>query len=74
MCIDRWGRGDAGAAFSRLSADFAAAIHSDQAVFNSTAPAAASAYTGLLAGTIAAALLMAAACAWGLSRRIAEYR
>ena len=35
------GRGDAGAAFSRLSADFAAAIHSDQAVFNSTAPAAA---------------------------------
>lgn len=68
------GRSDAGAAFSRLSDDFAAAIHSDQAVFNSTAPAAASAYTGLLAVTIAAALLMAAACAWGLSRRIAEYR
>ena len=68
------GRSDAGAAFSRLSDDFAAAIHSDQAVFNSTAPGATSAYTGLLAVIIAAALLMAAACAWGLSRRIAEYR
>ena len=65
---------DAGAAFERLSGDLAAAIRSDQAVFNSTAPAAASAYTGLAAVTIAAALLMAAACAWGLSRRIAEYR
>ena len=68
------GATDSGAAFARLSDDFAAAIHSDQAVFNSTAPAATSAYTGLAAVTIAAALLMAAACAWGLSRRIAEYR
>jgi len=68
------GAKDSGAAFARLADDFAAAIHSDQAVFNSTAPAATSAYTGLVAVTIAAALLMAAACAWGLSRRIAEYR
>ena len=65
---------DAGAAFTLLSNNLAAAIRSDQAVFNSTAPAAANAYTGLAAVTIAAALLMAAACAWGLSRRIAEYR
>ncbi len=32
------------------------------------------AYTALEAGLIVAALLMAAACAWGLSRRLAEYR
>lgn len=66
--------GDAGASFSRLSADLDSAIASDQAVFDSTARSAASAYTGLEAVVIAAALLMAAACAWGLSRRIAEYR
>src|SRR5262249_39369647 len=66
--------GDAGASFGRLSADLDAAIASDQAVFDSTARSASSAYTGLEAVVIAAALLMAAACAWGLSRRIAEYR
>jgi hypothetical protein len=66
--------GDAGASFTRLSDDLASAITSDQAVFNSTARAAASAYTALEAVVIGAALLMAAACAWGLSRRLAEYR
>jgi hypothetical protein len=66
--------GDAGASFSRLSADLDSAIASDQAVFDSTARSALSAYTGLEVVVIAAALLMAAACAWGLSRRIAEYR
>lgn len=66
--------GDAGASFTRLSSDLSSAINSDQAVFNSTASSASSAYTGLEAVTIAAALLMAAACAWGLSRRLAEYR
>jgi hypothetical protein len=66
--------GDAGASFSRLSADLDSAMASDQAVFDSTARSAASAYTGLAAVVIAAALLMAAACAWGLSRRLAEYR
>ncbi len=64
----------AGTAFARLSDDLAAAIHRDQAVFNSTAPAAASAYTAVAGVTVAAGLLMAAACAWGLSRRLAEYR
>ena len=68
------GGGDAGAAFARLSADLSSAINSDQAVFNSTARSAASAYSGLAAVTVAAALLMAAAGAWGLSRRISEYR
>jgi hypothetical protein len=66
--------GDAGASFTRLSNDLATAIAGDQAVFDSTAPAAASAYAGLEAGVIVASLLMAAACAWGLNRRLAEYR
>ena len=66
--------GDAGAAFTRLSSDLSAAINSDQTVFNSTARSASSAYGGLEAVTVATALLMAAACAWGLSRRLAEYR
>jgi hypothetical protein len=68
------GGGTAGAAFARLSGDLSSAINSDQAVFDSTARSAASAYSGLAAVTVAAALLMAAACAWGLSRRISEYR
>jgi len=66
--------GTAGASFTRLSQDLAAAINSDQAVFNSTAGSASGAYAGLEAGIIVASLLMAGACAWGLSRRLAEYR
>jgi hypothetical protein len=66
--------GDAGASFARLSGDLASATASDQAVFNSTASSAASTYTGIEAGVIVASLLMAAACAWGLGRRLAEYR
>ena len=66
--------GDAGAAFSRLSADLATATTKDQAVFDATARSASSAFSGLEAGLIAASLLMAAACALGLGRRLAEYR
>ena len=66
--------GDAGASSARLSNDLASAVNSDQAVFNSTARSAASAYTALALGVIAVALLMAGACAWGLSRRLTEYR
>jgi hypothetical protein len=66
--------GDAGASFARLSDDLSSAITSDQAVFDATARSASSAYDGLEAGLIVAALVMAAACAWGLSRRLAEYR
>ena len=68
------GPGDAGASFARLSSDLTAAIGTDQAVFDATAPSAAGDYAGLEPAVIAAALLMAAACAWGLSRRLAEYR
>jgi hypothetical protein len=66
--------GEAGASFARLSADLATATNRDQAVFDSTARSASGAYSGLEPGLIVAALLMAAACAWGLSRRLAEYR
>ena len=66
--------GDGGQAFTRLSGDLTTAINSDQAVFNSTAHSAAGAYTGLAPGVAAAALIMAAVCAWGLGRRLAEYR
>jgi hypothetical protein len=68
------GAGDAGAAFSHLSDDLAVATARDQAVFDVTARSAASAFSGLEAGLIAASLLMAAACALGLSRRLGEYR
>jgi hypothetical protein len=68
------GPGDAGASFTRLSDDLTSAVTSDQAVFDATARSASSAYTALEAGVIVVALLMAAACAWGLSRRLAEYR
>jgi len=44
------------------------------AVFASSASADRGAFTGLQAGVIAAAVVMAAGSAWGLSRRLAEYR
>jgi len=68
------GPGSAGASFSRLSRDLSAATAADQAVFDSTARSASGAYSGLEAGLIVAALVMAAACAWGVGRRLAEYR
>ena len=68
------GRSDAGTAFAKLSADFATGIAAGQAAFAASASAGADAFTGLEPGVIAAALVMAAGCAWGLSRRLAEYR
>ena len=65
--------GGAGEAFTRLTGDLTTAINADQAVFDSTAHSAAGAYTGLAPGVAVAALIMAAACAWGLGRRLAEY-
>ena len=49
-------------------------IAADQVVFHTNATAGGSAFTGLEAGIIVAALLMALGCAWGLSVRLAEYR
>jgi len=49
-------------------------IRADQAVFADSAAAGSDAFTGLEAGVAVLALIMAAGCAWGLSRRLAEYR
>jgi hypothetical protein len=68
------GPDDAGAAFAKLSADLATGIAAGQATFAVNASAGADAFTGLEPGVIAATLVMAAGCAWGLSRRLAEYR
>ena len=66
--------GSAGTLFDRLESDLNAAIHADQAVFASSAAAGSGTFTGLQAGVIVLALAMAAGCALGLSRRLAEYR
>ena len=68
------GSGSAGALFIRLEADLDAAIRADQTVFADSAAAGSGAFTGLVAGVAVLALAMAAGCAWGLSRRLAEYR
>lgn len=66
--------GDAGASFSALSAALDTAVDRDQTVFDAAAQSASAAYAGLLPGLIVAALFMAAAVAWGLAPRLAEYR
>ena len=68
------GPGDAGASFSRLSAELDTAVGLGQAVFDRTARSAAAAYSGLVPGLVVVALFTAAACAWGLAPRLAEYR
>jgi hypothetical protein len=62
------------AGFARVEADESRAITADDAVFRTSATAGRDAFTGLDVVIVAAALLMAAGCAWGLSRRLAEYR
>jgi len=68
------GSGSSAAEFARLESDLSRAIAADQVVFTASATAGRNAFGGLEAGVIAAALLMAAGSAWGLSRRLAEYR
>ena len=68
------GPGAAGTLFSRLEADLAAAIRADQVTFADSAAAGSGAFTGLEAGIVVLALIMAVGSAWGLSRRLAEYR
>jgi hypothetical protein len=68
------GPGSSAAGFRTLEADLGQAIAADQVTFTSSANAGAGAFGGLEAGVIAACVLMAAGCAWGLSRRLAEYR
>jgi hypothetical protein len=66
--------GDAAGRFAALSTDLSNGINADQAIFASSARNGRDAFTGLAIGMIAASLVMAAGCAWGLSRRLAEYR
>jgi hypothetical protein len=66
--------GRSAASFARLSADLNNGINADQAVFASRARGGRDAFTGLAVGMIVASLIMAAGCAWGLNRRLAEYR
>ncbi len=66
--------GDAATKFALLSATLSNGINAGQAVFASSARGGRDAFTGLAAGMIVASLVMVAGCAWGLSRRLAEYR
>jgi hypothetical protein len=66
--------GGAGPAYSQVNDSISNAIGAAQHTFTSEASAGASAFGPLEAVVIVAALIMAAASAWGLSRRLAEYR
>jgi hypothetical protein len=65
---------DSGGLFGRVHAGLTTAISEDQAAFRSAGHSGLDDLVGLEAGMIAASLLMAAACAWGLMTRLAEYR
>jgi hypothetical protein len=60
--------------YNALEGDLTQAINADQAVFASAAADGASVLDPLTGVVIAASLLMAAGCAWAVSRRLAEYR
>jgi hypothetical protein len=66
--------GDAATSFKRLSTTLSDGIDTHQAVFAASARGGRDAFTGLAVGMIVASLVMVAGCAWGLSRRLAEYR
>ena len=66
--------GQAAAKFALLSGALSRGINADQAVFATRARQGRDAFTALAAGMVVAALLMTVGCAWGLSRRLAEYR
>jgi hypothetical protein len=66
--------GQAATTFAQLSGALSNGIDADQAVFAARARQGRDAFTALAPGVIVAALLMTAGCAWGLSRRLAEYR
>ena len=68
------GRGRERLRYTALEGDITRAIADDQAVFRSAATAGAHALDPLEPVVIAASPLMAFGCAWGFSRRIADYR
>jgi hypothetical protein len=61
-------------AFEKVDTALKSGIGADQATFVRQAQAGDNALGGLVVGLLGASLLMAAACAWGVSRRMAEYR
>ncbi len=68
------GAGSSAAGYTALENDITTAIGDDEATFQSAATQGASALDPLAAVVIVASLLMALGCAWGFSRRLAEYR
>ena len=66
--------GSAATSFSTLHTDLNKAITADQSVFTANATSGQDAFNGLEIGIIVLAVIMALCCAWGLSRRLAEYR
>jgi hypothetical protein len=68
------GSGGTATGYDTLEARIGAAINTDQSVFQTAASAGADALSPLAGVVIAGSLLMAVCCAWGISRRLAEYR
>lgn len=67
------GPSSSGSLFRRLQARLTSAINADQAEFRTAARGGQDALAGLEAGMIVLAVVMVAGCAWGLTRRLAEY-
>jgi hypothetical protein len=72
--VDLVQSGASGTAFGKVSADLNGAIGADTTAFDVNARSGQGAFTALEAGMIIATLVMAGGIAWGLSRRLAEYR
>jgi len=68
------GPSESGGMFTRLDTTLTQAISADQASFRSASQAAQGDLAGLEATVIALSLVMAAGSAWGISRRLGEYR
>jgi hypothetical protein len=68
------GAGGSGTGYTMLGQNINAAIASDQEVFRSAAASGAHTLDPLAGVVIAAAILMALATAWAITRRLAEYR
>lgn len=68
------GTGGSAALFARLDGSLVKAISADQVVFDGSAAAGRDAFTGLEPGLAVLALIMAAGCARGLTKRLGEYR
>jgi hypothetical protein len=68
------GNASSAAGFDRLETAISRALAADQVTFRAGASAGADAFGGLEAGVAAAGLIMAIGCAWGLIKRLNEYR